>query len=51
MQNYDNFFLPVENMAEAKAFYGEVLGLAKKLIFQSSAWWPTGSATRSPRSS
>lgn len=33
MNNYDNFFLPVENMAEAKAFYGEILGLKTKFDF------------------
>lgn len=33
MKNYDNFFLPVENMAEAKAFYGETLGLKLKFDF------------------
>ncbi len=33
MKNYDNFFLPVENMEEAKQYYGNVLGLKMKFDF------------------
>lgn len=33
MKNYDNFFLPVENMAQAKNFYGQTLGLKMKFDF------------------
>ena len=31
MKNYDNYFLPVDNMEEAKRYYEEILGL-KNLI-------------------
>lgn len=27
MKNYDNYFLPVDNMEDAKEFYGKTLGL------------------------
>ena len=30
MKNYDNYFLPVDNMEEAKRYYEEILGLKKK---------------------
>lgn len=30
MKNYDNFFLPVNNLEEAKKYYNEVLGLELK---------------------
>ncbi len=33
MKNYDNFFLPVNDLAKAKKFYGESLGLAVKFDF------------------
>jgi len=33
MRNYDNFFLPVDNMEEAKLYYGDVLGLKIKFDF------------------
>ena len=33
MKNYDNFFLPAEDLVEAKAFYGETLGLCIKFDF------------------
>ncbi len=33
MKNYDNYFLPVDNMEEAKKYYGETLGLKKKFDF------------------
>lgn len=33
MKKYDNFFLPVNNMEEAKQYYGEVLGLDLKFDF------------------
>lgn len=33
VKNYDNFFLPVDDMEEAKAFYGEILGLKIKFDF------------------
>lgn len=36
MKTYDNFFLPVEDMAQAKAFYGEILGLETKFEFPDS---------------
>ena len=36
MKTYDNFFLPMEDMAQAKAFYGEVLGLKMKFEFPDS---------------
>ena len=26
MKNYDNYFLPVDNMEEAKRYYEEILG-------------------------
>lgn len=33
MNNYDNLFLPVNNMEESKKFYSEVLGLKLKFEF------------------
>ena len=33
MKNYDNYFLPVDNMEEAKRYYEEILGLKKKFDF------------------
>ena len=33
MNNYDNFFLPIDNMEEAKDFYGNTLGLNLKFDF------------------
>ena len=31
MKNYDNYFLPVDNMEEAKRYYEEILGLKRNL--------------------
>lgn len=33
---YDNFFLPVENMEEAKKYYNNILGLEMKFDFSSN---------------
>ena len=33
MKNYDNYFLPVDDMEEAKNYYENVLGLKKKFDF------------------
>jgi predicted enzyme related to lactoylglutathione lyase len=33
MKNYDNFFLPAENLEESKKFYSEILGLKLKFDF------------------
>ncbi len=33
MNSYDNFFLPIDNMEEAKDFYGNKLGLNLKFDF------------------
>lgn len=33
MQQYDNYFLPVEDMEEAKKYYSEILGLQVKFDF------------------
>ncbi len=33
MKNYDNFFLPVDNMEEAQRYYGDILGLHMKFNF------------------
>lgn len=33
MKNYDNYFLPVDNMEQAKNYYENVLGLKKKFDF------------------
>jgi len=33
MKNYDNFFLPVDNMEEAKRYYEGLLGLKMKFDF------------------
>ena len=33
MKNYDNYFLPVDNLEEAKRYYEEVLCLKNKLDF------------------
>ncbi len=33
MKNYDNFFLPVDNMEDAKEFYGKTLGFNLKFDF------------------
>ena len=33
MKKYDNYFLPVDNMEEAKRYYEDILGLEKKFDF------------------
>ncbi|ORX78145.1 hypothetical protein BCR32DRAFT_295195 [Anaeromyces robustus] len=33
MNNYDNYFVPVDNLEEAKNYYENVLGLQKKFDF------------------
>jgi predicted enzyme related to lactoylglutathione lyase len=33
MKNYDNLFLPAENLDESKKFYSEILGLKVKFDF------------------
>lgn len=33
MKNYDNYFLPVDDLEEAKKYYEETLGLKKKFDF------------------
>lgn len=33
MKNYDNFFLPVDNLDEAKKYYKDILGLKVKFDF------------------
>ena len=33
MKNYDNFFLPVDNLEDAKRYYEELLGLKMKFDF------------------
>jgi len=33
LKDYDNFFLPTNNIDNAKQFYGEVLGLSTKFDF------------------
>jgi predicted enzyme related to lactoylglutathione lyase len=33
MKNYDNLFLPAENLEESKTFYSEILGLETKFEF------------------
>lgn len=33
LKNYDNFFVPTDNLNDAKQFYGEVLGLPIKFDF------------------
>lgn len=33
MKNYDNFFLPVDDMKKAKEFYGNTLGFGLKFDF------------------
>ena len=38
MKNYDNYFLPVDNMEEAKRYYEEILGLKRNLISLISEW-------------
>ena len=38
MKNYDNYFLPVDNMEEAKRYYEEILGLKRNLIFLIREW-------------
>lgn len=35
MKNYDNFFLGVDNLAEAKKYYADILGLHIKFDFSS----------------
>ena len=34
MNNYDNFFLPVDNMELAEKYYSEILGLSLKFKFE-----------------
>ena len=38
MKNYDNYFLPVDNMEEAKRYYEELLGLKRNLISLIREW-------------
>ena len=38
MKNYDNYFLPVDNMEEAKRYYEEILGLRRNLISLIREW-------------
>ena len=38
MKNYDNYFLPVDNMEEAKRYYKEILGLKRNLISLIREW-------------
>ena len=38
MKNYDNYFLPVDNMDEAKRYYEEILGLKRNLISLIREW-------------
>ena len=33
MKNYDNLFLPTENLEESKKFYSDILGLPVKFDF------------------
>lgn len=33
MKKYDNYFIPVDNMEEAKKYYGNILGLKLKFDF------------------
>ena len=40
MKNYDNYFLPVDNMEEAKRYYEEILGLKKKFDFSNKGMAP-----------
>ena len=39
MKNYDNYFLPVDNMEEAKRYYEEILGLKKKFKISEKSCW------------
>ena len=38
MKSYDNYFLPVDNMEEAKRYYEEILGLKRNLISLIREW-------------
>ena len=38
MKNYDNYFLPVDDMEEAKRYYEEILGLKRNLISLIREW-------------
>ena len=38
MKNYDNYFLPADNMEEAKRYYEEILGLKRNLISLIREW-------------
>ena len=38
MKNYDNYFLPVDNMEEANRYYEEILGLKRNLISLIREW-------------
>lgn len=38
MKNYYNYFLPVDNMEEAKRYYEEILGLKRNLISLIREW-------------
>ena len=38
MKNYDNYFLPVDNMEEAKRYYEEILGLKRNMISLIREW-------------
>ena len=38
MKNYDNYFLPVDDMEEEKRYYEEILGLKRNLISLIREW-------------
>ena len=38
MKNYDNYFLPVDNMEEAKRYNEEILGLKRNMISLIREW-------------
>ncbi|MBP5284271.1 MAG: VOC family protein, partial [Treponema sp.] len=48
MKDYDNFFLPVDNLESAKEFYGQKLGLRLKFDFANAGMTAFSVGTEEP---
>lgn len=46
MKNYDNYFLPIDNIEDAKHYYHDILGLEEKFDFSDKEWSLIKSAGR-----
>ena len=45
MKNYDNYFLPVDNMEEAKRYYEDILTGCKRAVAVDIGWAGSGAMT------